>query len=114
VREPPQSVVRAQRRSIKTGALRETERTLAEKESELTKFTARLGETSATSDSQRIEIVSLKTQVENLKDLIDAETKGQCKSALDMVMVWYPPHIFFSLPPAKYLHRTLCECILKG
>jgi chromosome segregation ATPase len=56
--------------AIKTGALRETERTLAEKESELTKFTAQLGETSATSDSQRIEIVSLKTQVENLKDQV--------------------------------------------
>jgi chromosome segregation ATPase len=56
--------------AIKTGALRETERTLAEKESELTKYTAQLGETSATSDSQRIEIVSLKTQVENLKDQV--------------------------------------------
>src|SRR3954463_13020323 len=32
--------------AVKTGALRETERTLAEKESELTKFTAQLGETS--------------------------------------------------------------------
>jgi DNA repair exonuclease SbcCD ATPase subunit len=56
--------------AVKTGALRETERTLAAKESELTKFTAQLGETSAASDSQRIEIVSLKTQVENLKDQV--------------------------------------------
>ena len=39
--------------AIKTGALRETERTLAEKESELTKFTTQLGETSATSEIGR-------------------------------------------------------------
>jgi chromosome segregation ATPase len=56
--------------AVKTGALRETERTLADKESELSKYTAQLTETSATSDSQRIEIVSLKTQVENLKDQV--------------------------------------------
>jgi chromosome segregation ATPase len=56
--------------AVKTGALRETERTLADKESELGKYTAQLTETSATSDSQRIEIVSLKTQVENLKDQV--------------------------------------------
>src|SRR5258708_28729677 len=42
---------------VKTNALRETERTLAEKESQLTKYTAQFTETSATSDSQRIEIV---------------------------------------------------------
>src|SRR4051794_3642478 len=56
--------------AVKIGALRETERTLADKESELSKHTAQLTETSAASDSQRIEIVSLKTQVENLKDQV--------------------------------------------
>src|SRR5207247_2007541 len=53
---------------VKTNALRETERRLADKEAELAKFTAELSEQTATSDSQRVEIVALKTQVETLKD----------------------------------------------
>ena len=53
---------------VKTSAVRENERNLADKEAELAKATAALTEHSATSDSQRVEIVALKTQVENLKD----------------------------------------------
>ncbi len=53
---------------VKTNALRETERNLADKEAEFARATAQLSETSATSDSQRVEIVALKTQIDNLKD----------------------------------------------
>jgi chromosome segregation ATPase len=53
---------------VKTNALRETERNLADKEAELARATSQLSETSATSDGQRVEIVALKTQVDNLKD----------------------------------------------
>jgi len=53
---------------VKTTALRETERNLADKEAEFTRATAQLSETSATSDSQRVEIVALKTQIDHLKD----------------------------------------------
>jgi chromosome segregation ATPase len=55
---------------VKTSTLRETERKLADKEAELAKATAALTETSSTSDGQRVEIVALKTQVENLKDQV--------------------------------------------
>ena len=55
---------------IKTNSLRETERSLADKEAEFAKATSHLSETSATSDSQRVELVALKTQVDNLKDQV--------------------------------------------
>ncbi|HMK80224.1 MAG TPA: hypothetical protein VK438_11280 [Xanthobacteraceae bacterium] len=55
---------------VKTSTLRETERKLSDKEAELAKASAALTETSATSDGQRVEIVALKTQVENLKDQV--------------------------------------------
>jgi len=54
----------------KTDALRERERTLADKEAELARLTGQVSEHVATSDSQRVEIVALKTQVENLKDQV--------------------------------------------
>ena len=52
---------------IKTGALREAERTLADKEAELVKLVAELGERSITADSQRVELAALRTQVEAMK-----------------------------------------------
>src|SRR5262249_20348435 len=55
---------------VKTSALRETERNLADKEAEHTKATSSLTEQTATSDGQRVEIVALKTQIENLKDQV--------------------------------------------
>ena len=55
---------------VKTNALRETERNLADKQAEHAKASASLTETTATSDGQRIEIVALKTQIENLKDQV--------------------------------------------
>jgi len=54
----------------KTDALRETQRTLADKEAELARFTAGLSEQTAISDSQRVEIVALITQVDTLKDQV--------------------------------------------
>ena len=52
---------------IKNGALREVERALADKEGELVKLVAELGEQSITSDSQRVELAALRTQVEAMK-----------------------------------------------
>ena len=52
---------------IKNSALREVERTLADKEAELVKLVAELGEHSITSDSQSVELAALRTQVEAMK-----------------------------------------------
>jgi chromosome segregation ATPase len=53
--------------SFKTSALREAERSLADKEAELSKLLADLGERTITADSQRVELAALRTQVEALK-----------------------------------------------
>ena len=53
--------------AIKSSALREAERALADKEAELVKLVAELGEHSITADSQRIELAALRTQVEAMK-----------------------------------------------
>ena len=53
--------------STKTGALRETERALADKEAELARIMPELDERSLIADSQRVEIVALQTQVDALK-----------------------------------------------
>jgi chromosome segregation ATPase len=69
--------------SVKTNAMREAERTLADRESELAKLTAELGERTGLTDSQRVEITSLRSQVETLKSQIDRiesdvrETEGR-------------------------------------
>src|SRR6202050_1873407 len=52
---------------LKNSALREVERTLADKEAELVKLVAELGEHSIPSDSQRVELAALRTQVEAMK-----------------------------------------------
>lgn len=56
--------------SVKLGALREAERMLAEKQAELGKLAADLDERSVAADSQRIEAVALRTQVETLKERV--------------------------------------------
>jgi chromosome segregation ATPase len=61
--------------SVKIGALREAERTLADKQAELVKLGADLDERSMHVDSQRIEVVALRTQVQALKDRIDGYEK---------------------------------------
>jgi chromosome segregation ATPase len=57
--------------SVKTNAMYTAERTLAEKESDLSKLTAELNERTFLSDSQRVEIIALRTQVEALRSQID-------------------------------------------
>ena len=57
--------------SVKTNTMHETARALSDKEAELSKLTTELGERSFLTDSQRVEIVALRTQVEALKSQID-------------------------------------------
>ena len=52
---------------LKSNSLREAERTLADKEADLAKLLAELGERSITADSQRVELAALRTQVEAMK-----------------------------------------------
>lgn len=56
--------------SIKTSSLRETERTLSDKVAELSNLAEELDERSATADSQKVELVALKTQIDALRDRI--------------------------------------------
>jgi len=51
----------------KAGALRATERAVADKETELAKITATLGEKSIDADTQRIELAALRTQLDALR-----------------------------------------------
>jgi chromosome segregation ATPase len=51
----------------KAGALRATERAVADKEAELAKVTAALGEKSIDADTHRVELAALRTQLEALK-----------------------------------------------
>jgi chromosome segregation ATPase len=51
----------------KSGALREAERGLADKQADLAKLVAELGERSIMADSQRVELAALRTQVEAMK-----------------------------------------------
>jgi chromosome segregation ATPase len=60
--------------AVRTTAVHDAERALADKEAELAKMMGELDERSVLADSQKIEIVALKTQVEALKErLSDAE-----------------------------------------
>ena len=51
----------------KSGALREAERALSDKQADLAKLVAELGERSIMADSQRVELAALRTQVEAMK-----------------------------------------------
>ncbi len=61
--------------SVKTNTMYDLERTLSAKEAELVRFTAALGECTILSDSRRIEIAVLNTQVEALKTQVDQSEK---------------------------------------
>ncbi len=52
---------------LKNHSLHEAERALSDKEAELAKLLAELGERSITADSQRVELAALRTQVEAMK-----------------------------------------------
>jgi len=52
---------------LKTTALHEAERALADKQADLAKLVAELGERSIAADSQRIELAALRTQIEAMK-----------------------------------------------
>ncbi len=52
---------------LKSSSLREAERALADKQAELAKLIAELGERSIMADSQRVELAALRTQVEAMK-----------------------------------------------
>jgi chromosome segregation ATPase len=52
---------------IKSTSLREAERTLADKQADLAKIVAELGERSILADSQRVELAALRTQIEAMK-----------------------------------------------
>ncbi len=56
---------------VKSDSLHEAERALADKEAELAKLAADLNERTVLSDSQRVEIVALRTQIEALKDQVN-------------------------------------------
>ncbi len=59
--------------TAKTGVMHDAERSLSDKQSELAKLVGELDERSTLADSQKIEIIALKTQVEALKErLTDA------------------------------------------
>jgi chromosome segregation ATPase len=52
---------------VKSGALHEAERGLADKQADLAKIVAELGERSIMADSQRVELAALRTQIEAMK-----------------------------------------------
>ena len=54
--------------AVKTSIMHDAERTLSDKEAELTRLIRTLEERSSLADAQKVEIVSLKTQVEELKE----------------------------------------------
>src|SRR6202158_386894 len=58
--------------AVKTSAMLDAQRALSDKESELTKFVGELDERSSLADSQKLEIIALKTQVDALKDRLDS------------------------------------------
>jgi chromosome segregation ATPase len=53
--------------SVKTLGLHETERNLSDKQAEMTRLSSDLGDRTATTEAQRVELISLRTQIEALK-----------------------------------------------
>lgn len=53
--------------SVKTLGLHETERDLSDKQAEMARLSSDLGDRTATTEAQRIELISLKTQIEALQ-----------------------------------------------
>jgi chromosome segregation ATPase len=57
--------------AVKTSAMHEAQRALSDKQADLAKLMGELDERSTLADSQKIEIVALKTQVDALKERLD-------------------------------------------
>lgn len=53
--------------SVKTLGLHETERNLSDKEAEMARLSGELGDRTATTEAQRVEVISLRTQIDALK-----------------------------------------------
>src|SRR3954447_20905521 len=68
--------------SFKLNAMRAAERALAEKEADLAKLTHELDQQSVVNDSQRVELVALRTQVDALKDRVN-DTEREFKVTED-------------------------------
>lgn len=58
--------------AVKTAAMHEAERALADKEAELARLMSEFNEQSTFADAQKVEIIALKAQVEALKDRLTA------------------------------------------
>jgi chromosome segregation ATPase len=62
--------------AVKTDAMRGAERALADKQADLTRLTGNLDDRAIATDSQRVEIVALKTQVDTLKHRISDQERS--------------------------------------
>lgn len=70
---------------IKNSALREAERALADKGADLSKLVAELGEHAISADTQRVELATLRTQVEAMKVGV-ADYEGKVKDAEERLL----------------------------
>ena len=61
--------------AVKTNAMHDAQRTLSDKQAELSNLMGELGERSIVADSQKIEIIALKTQVEALQERLDGNAR---------------------------------------
>lgn len=68
--------------SFKLNTMREAERALTEKQADLAKLTGQLDQQSVVNDSQRIELVALRTQVDALKDRVN-DSEREVKTTED-------------------------------
>lgn len=68
--------------SFKLNAMREAERALTDKQADLAKLTGELDQQSVINDSQRIELVALRTQCDALKDRV-TDTEREVKTTED-------------------------------
>src|SRR6185503_4238077 len=68
--------------SFKLNAMRSAERALMEKQADLSKLTGELDQQSVVNDSQRVELVALRTQIDALKDRVN-DTEREFKSTED-------------------------------